>query len=185
MLKEIDKFDVNLTEYNSIGYELEVDLEYPDELHEFHNDYALAPEKLEISQNMLSKYCNNIADKYEIRIGGVNKLVPTLGNKSKYDTHYRTLQLYLLLEMKLTKVYKILKFKQSDLFKKYIGFNAEKRKNAANSFENDFFKLMNNSVFGKTMEKLRKRIVVRLVNNARDYIKELSKPKFCFTKIIQ
>ena len=74
--KEIDKFDVNSTECNSIeensskGYILEVDFEYPDELHELHNDYPLAPEKLEISHYMLSNYCSNIANKYDIKIGG-------------------------------------------------------------------------------------------------------------------
>ena len=80
---------------------LEVDLKYPSELHDLHNDYPLAPEKLEISQNMLSKYCFDIANKYGIKIGGVNKLVPNLSNKSKYVVHYRNLQLYLSLEMKL------------------------------------------------------------------------------------
>ena len=60
------------------------DLKYPSELHELHNDYPLAPEKLEISQNMLSKYCFSIANEYETKIGGVNELVPNLGNKSKY-----------------------------------------------------------------------------------------------------
>ena len=71
--------------------------------------------------------------------------------------------------MKLTKVHKILKFRQLDWFKKYINFNRNKRKNVANSFEKEFLKLMNSSVFGRTMENLRKRINVRLVNNAEDY----------------
>ena len=131
----------SVSENSSIGYTLEVDLEYPSELHDLNNDYPLAPEKIEISQNVWSKYCFDIANKYGIKIGAVNKLVPNLSNKSKYVIHYRNLQLYFSLEMKLTKVYIILKFKQSDWLKKYINL-----------------KLMNNSVFGKTMENLRKRI---------------------------
>ena len=88
--KEISDFCLSSIEENSsIGYILEVDPEYPSELHKFHNDYPLAPERLEISQNTLSKYCCNIEDKYGIKIGGVNKLVPNLGNKSKYVVHYR------------------------------------------------------------------------------------------------
>ena len=74
-------------------------------------------------------------------------------------------------------------FKQSDWLKKYIDFNTDKRKNAGNSFEKDFFKLMNNSVFGKTMEHLRKRISVKLVNNAKDYVRCISKPSFVSQKI--
>ena len=155
--KETSDFCLNsVSENSSMGYILEVDLEYPSELHELHNDYPLAPEKLEISQNMLSKYCFNIENKYGIKIGGVNKLVPNVGNKSKYVVHYRYIQLYLSLGMKLTKVHRILKLKQSDLLKKYIDFNTGKRKNAANSFEKNYFKLMNNSVFGKTMENSKK-----------------------------
>ena len=72
-----------------------------------HNDYPLATEKLQISHNFWSNYCSNIANKYGIKIGGVNKLVPNLGNKSKYVCHYRNLQLYLSLGMKLvTNIFK-------------------------------------------------------------------------------
>ena len=121
--KEIDRFDVNSIEENSsIGYVLEVDLKYPNELHDLHNDYPLAPEKLEINQNMLSNYCFYITNKYGIKIAGVNKLVPNLGNKSNLQnlsnlSNYRNLQLHLSLGMKLTKVHRILKFKQSDCLK--------------------------------------------------------------------
>ena len=97
----------SICENNSTGYIFEVDLQYPSELHDLHNDYPLAPEKLEISQNMLSKYYSNIADEYGVIIGGVNKLVPNLDNKSKCVVHYRNLQLYLSLGMKLTKVHRI------------------------------------------------------------------------------
>ena len=64
-------------------------------MHESHNDYPLAPQRLEISQNMLSKYCLSITNKYGIKNGGVNKLVPNLGSKRKHVVHYRNLQLYL------------------------------------------------------------------------------------------
>ena len=94
--KEIDKFDINSISENSLDmYILDVDLEYPDELHELHNDHPLAPEKLEISHDMQSKYCSNISNKYDIKISNVNKLVSNLGNKSKYDLHYKNLHLYL------------------------------------------------------------------------------------------
>ena len=78
-----------------------------------HNDYPLAPEKLEIS-HMLSNYYGSIANKYEIKIGRVNKLFPNLGNKSKYVLHYKNLQLHLSLGMNLACVHRILKFKQYD-----------------------------------------------------------------------
>ena len=77
---------------------------------------------------MLSKYCKKIVDKYDIKLGNVNKLISNLRNKTKYVLHYRNLQLYLFLETKLIKIHRILKFKQSNWMKKYIDFNTEKRK---------------------------------------------------------
>ena len=115
----------------------------------------------------MSKYCKKIIDKYEIKVGDVKKLIPNLGNKTNYVVHYRNLQLYLSLGMKLTKIHRMLEFKQSDWIKKYIDFNTEKRMNAINDFEKYFFRLMVNSVYGKTTENLRKRINVRLVNNKK------------------
>ena len=76
--------------------------------------------------------------------------------------------------MKLTKTHRVLEFKQSDWKKKYFDFNTEKRMNAANDFEKDFFKLLMNSVYEKTMENLRKRINVRLIYNAKDFLKYTS-----------
>ena len=104
-----------------------------------------------------------------IKIGNIKKLIPNIGSKTNYVVHYRKLQLYLSLEMKLTEIHKVLTFNQSDWMKKYIDFNTEKRMNTANDFEKDVFKLMINFVYGKTMENLRKRINVRLVNNAEDF----------------
>ena len=84
----------------------------------------------------------------------MKKLVSNLGNKSNYVVHYRYLQLCLSLGMRFTKIHRVLKFKQSDRMKKCIEFNTEERMHTANDFEKDIFKLMINSVYGKTMENL-------------------------------
>ena len=95
-LKNVDNFDVNsISGKNPISYILEVDLEYPDELHELHNNYLLAPEKFAIPYDLLSDYCKNIADKYETKVGNVKKLIPNLGNKTNYVVYYRNLQFYI------------------------------------------------------------------------------------------
>ena len=83
---------------------------------------------------MLSDYCKKIADKYEIKVGDKMKLIKNLGNKINYVVHYRNLQLYLSLGIKLTKIHRVLKFKKSYWIKKYIDFNTEKRTDATNRF---------------------------------------------------
>ena len=140
-----------------------------------HNDFPLAQKLLFLvicCQNIVAK----IADEYEIKIGHVKKLISNLGNKTNYVVYYKNLQLYLSLGMKLTKVHRVLTFNQSDWMKKYIDFSTKKRTNAANDFEKDFFKLMINSVFGKTMENLRRIINVRLPNNEKDLLKYTCRP---------
>ena len=122
------------------------------------------------------KYCKKIANKYEIKVGDVKKLIPNLDNKTNYVVHYRNLQLYLSSGMKLTKIHRVLKYKQPDWMKKYIDFNIGKRMNAANDFEKYFFKLMINSVYEKRMENLQKRINVR-------YLKYSFKDIYNFLKI--
>ena len=98
---------------------------------------------------MLSNYCTEIADKYEIKVGDVKKLIPNLSEKTNYVVHWKNLQLYLSLGIKLSKIHRVLKLKQSDWMKKYIDFNTEKGINAANHFEKDIFKLMINSFIEK------------------------------------
>ena len=91
-LKNVDGFDVNsVNEKSEIGYFLEADLEYPDELHDLHNDYPLAPEKIFVTNDMLSKYSKKIADEYDIKVGDVKKIIPNLRDKTKYVLHYRNL----------------------------------------------------------------------------------------------
>ena len=108
-LKIFDEFDVmSISKKSKIGYFFEVNLEYPDIFHEFHNNYLLAPEKITVSSDILSKYCKEIADKYETKIGNIKKLIPNLGNKTKYVLHYKNFQLYLSLGMKLTKIHDLI-----------------------------------------------------------------------------
>jgi len=135
-------------------------LEYPDELHDFHNDYPLAPENIKVNK--------------------VHKLIPNLNNKKKYVVHYRNLQLYERLGLRITKYHRGIKFKfyETRWLKKYIDKNTELRTKASNGFEKDFFKLMNNSVFGKTMENIRNRVDIRLRTSSDKASKLVVKPNF-------
>ena len=135
---------------------LEVDLEYPEELHDFHNDYPLAPERIKINK--------------------VEKLIPTLLKKEKYVLHRENLKLYLSLGLKLKWIHRGIKFREKPWMKSYIELNTDLRTKGKNDFEKDFFKLMNNSVFGKTMENIRNRVDVRLVGNREKAQKLIAKP---------
>ena len=106
--KQIDMIDLaKYKEDSEKGLILEVDLEYPKELHDLHNDYPLAAEKLKVSDDMLSEYCKKIASKFNISMGLVHKLIPTLGNKEKYVLHYRNLKLYTELGLKVSKIHRV------------------------------------------------------------------------------
>ena len=105
---------------------------------------------------MLSDFCKDIKDQYKISNSKIRKLIPTLAAKEKYFLHEANLELYLSLGLKLKTVHRVLQFRERPWLKEYIDFNTEKRKEAKNSFEKDFFKLMNNSVFGKTMAESQK-----------------------------
>ena len=143
---------------------LEVDLTYPEELHDLHNDYPLCPERVECDK-------------------GVKKLIPNLRNKNNYVVHYKTLMQYLSLGMELKKIHRGIKFIESDFLKPYIDKNTNLRTQAKNNFEKDFFKLMNNSVFGKTMENIRNRVNVKLVNTGEQFKKLTAKPNYESRKI--
>ena len=182
--KEINKKNLAAHQKdNKKGMILEVDLEYPEELHDAYNSYPLAPEHLAITEDMLSPYCKQIKEKYHMSAGEVKKLIPNLMDKTKYVLHYRNLQLYIDLGLKIKKIHRVLEFNQSPWLEQYISFNTNKRTVAKNDFEKDFFKLMNNSVFGKTMENLRKRVNVKLITDEKKLIKYSSKPTFISSKI--
>ena len=114
-LKYVDNFDVNsISNNSSMGHILKVDLEYPDVLDALHNDYLLAPESVIICCDILSDYCRRIACRYEIKVGYVMKLIPSLSNKANYVVHHRNFQFYFSLAMKLGNIHKVLKFKQPE-----------------------------------------------------------------------
>ena len=106
---------------------------------------------------MLSGYCSDIANKYETKVGGVNKLVPNLRNKDKYVVHYRNLQLYLFLGIKLSKVHRVLKFKRFNWLEEYIKFNTEKRKQSNSAYHKFFLKKADQFCVWKNNRKFKKK----------------------------
>lgn len=162
------------------GYILEVDLEYPPELHDLHNDYPLAPETMTVTEEMLGPYAKTFPD----RPKPTKKLIPNLLNKTKYVLHYENLKLYLKLGLKLTCIHRVLKFKQKAWMKEYVDFCIDMRKKATSDFEKDFWKLCVNAVFGKSMENVRNRVNIRLLDNEDAAIKAVAKPTFTSSRII-
>ena len=146
-------------EWERIPCILEVDLKYPENLHDLHNDYPLCPERVE---------CKN----------KVEKLIPNLRDKKNYVIHYKNLMQCISLGIELTKIHRGIRFVESDFMKLYIDTNTNLRTQAKNNFEKDFFKLMNNSVFGKTMENIRNRVDVKLVNTEEKLRKLVAKPNY-------
>ena len=169
------------------GYILEVDLDYPKELHDLHKDYPLAPEIMSISENMLSQVQKDIHKYYYGKDASdekSNKLVLNVMDKKKYVLHISALKFYLQHGLCLRKVHRAISFKQANFLKPFIEFNTEKRKNAKNDFEKDLFKLMNNSVYGKTMENVRKHGDYEIVNTPERFQKLVNKPLFKHRYII-
>ena len=161
---EMEKIYENRHNLNNMPCILEVDLEYPENLHDQHNDYPLCPEKVK---------CKN----------GVEKLIPNLRNKKKYVLHYKNLIQCLDMGLKIKHIHRGIKFVESEWMKPYIDKNTKLRAKAKNNFEKDFYKLMNNSVFGKTMENIRNRVDVKLVNTEEKLRKLVAKPNFRSRKI--
>ena len=150
-------FDI-LEQGGFLGYIFDVDLEYPKHLWKLHNDYPLAPEP--------------------IKVDGVEKLISHFKPKKNYVIHYKNLKQYLNMGLELKAVHRAISFEQSPWMEPYIRKNTELRKLTDNSFEKDFFKLMNNSVFGKTIENIRKRQNIFLVDNRKTALNLSKRPNF-------
>ncbi|XP_023231468.1 uncharacterized protein LOC111631454, partial [Centruroides sculpturatus] len=174
---KINALDIrNISDNNSIGYILEVDLKYPENIHNRHNCLPLAAEHINIPYDLLSNYQKTILNKLNLKYSNTNKkLIPTLFDKTNYIVHYRNLKFYLE-GLIITKIHRILAFYQSAWLKKYIFFNNKKRQESTNSFDKSFFKLMNNSFFGKTCQNVRKRINLKAATTLNQYRRYLSKP---------
>ena len=156
------------------GYIYEVDLHYLTRLHNQHDDYPLAPESLIIDRSMYSPIQSSVFPESAPQ----RKLTPNIMDKSRYVVHYRNLKLYVKLGLIITKVHRALAFKQSPWLKGYIDFDTHQRTLSYSGFLKDFFRLMNNSVFGKTQENLRKRVQVDIVTDASILRKRVAKPSF-------
>lgn len=141
------------------GYMFEVDLHIPEELHDYFNNYVPCPESISVKKDYLSEW-----QQINYKESKITKLCTTFFDKKKYVVNYRYLQLVLSLGVELKGVHRVLEFNQKPFLKEYIELNTKLRTKATTDFEKDFFKLMNNSVFGKTMENVRNRINFELVN---------------------
>jgi len=170
------------------GYIVEVDLEFPQHLHDKFKEFPPAPESLTPKLDWFSDFQKDIGEKNETikngKYNGSDKLVPHLNKHEKYSVHYRNLKFLNELGVKITKLHRVISFRQENWLKPYIDFNTEQRKQAKNEFEKDFFKLMNNSVFGKTMENVKNRMELKLTTDNERAIKWFSKihfkdSKFC------
>ena len=161
---DISKFIKDYDENSDKGYILEVDVEYPKNLHKLHSDLPFLPERMKINK--------------------CDKLVCNVRDKENYVTHILALKQALNHGLKLSKVRRVIEFTQDYWLKPYIDMNTELRKNAKNDFEKDFFKLMNNSVFGKTMENVRNHRDIRVVTTDKRRSILASEPNYHSTKCI-
>jgi hypothetical protein len=151
---------LNISDTSNKGYKFKVDLHIPEKLHDHFNNYVPCPDNITIKKNKLNEWQQENYKETKIK-----KLCCSFDDKIDYVVDYRYLKLCLSLGVELVKVKQVLEYNQEPFLKKYIELNTNLRKKAKNDFEKDFFKLMNNSVFGKTMESVRKRINFRLVDN--------------------
>ena len=161
-----EEFIKNYDEEGDIGYLFVVDVEYPKSLHNLHSNLPFLPERMEI---------NNCT-----------KLICNLYYKENYPVHVLALKQALNHGLKLTKIHRVVEFRQEywNLDKSYIDMNTDLRKDAKNDFEKDFFKLMNNSVFGKTMENVRNHRDIRVVTTYKRRSILASEPNYYSTKYI-
>ena len=166
------------------GYILECALIYSKKLHKKHRNFPLCPEKRDITPEMLSKYQRKCHRVLGTKAKTSSKLVATFGKRTKYVIHYENLKLYRRLGMKLVKVHRVLSFTQEPFLKKFIDFCTEMRQKAKSALEKNFFKLISNSCYGKTIENPTKYLNVKFVTDKKKLRQTVTDPYFHSYKII-
>ena len=162
---------------SDIGYFIEVDLIYPDNIKEKTKNFPIAPMNKKINSNKFSDYMKEIKPDTYIQ---TNKLICDWSDKKNYLVHYRMLKFYIRHGMIVDKIHNIISFRQSRWLEKYINFNTQKLNISKNDFEKDFYKLLNNAFYGKTMENVRNRLKIKFIkkDDQRDILKQQSKLTF-------
>ena len=164
-----------LTEEDSEwDYLADVEIEFPDELHDYFKDYPPAPSNEIVQKTDLSTDQVEMMGELGITsLPKVPKLIQSLQEKSGYVLHYLTLQLYIKFGVKVTHLHRVLQFRQCKWMASFVQMNNELRKKARNNFEESFYKLMINSSFGKTMESKRNRTKMSIVRNETELLQKL------------
>jgi len=183
--EEIENFDVNsISDDNSTGYILEVDLTYPPSLHHSHSSYPLCPDHMTVHESMLSPTLEQMYEYVGSKHKPHTKLISNLNDKHSYVTHYKCLKFYLSQGMQLTKIHRIISFSQSAFMRPFIDYCNSQRQNAKTDFESGLYKLLPNAFFGKSCENLRKRVNIRLVTDPKKLIAAAGKSNFKRSTII-
>lgn len=177
---DVGKFDEVLSTSNvsEVGFICEVDMYVPKELHDYMNDFPLAPTKTKIEAEKLSTYQIKILKTLNMKYKPTEKLITSLEPKSKYIIHYKNLQFYIKLGMVITKVHRILQFKQAPWMKPFIDFNTEKRAHAKSKFEENMFKLCSNAAYGRTLLNKRRYKNFKLLTDEETAASYIRKPSF-------
>jgi len=167
------------------GYILEVDLRVPNHLHEYLRDYPPAFEHCVITDDMLSPFTKNMKAEFDLKEDRSEKLIMSLRDKSKYVIHYRLLQHYMDLGVEVTKVHRVMSFHQEAWLADYIMFNSNMRTQVTSDVDRNFFKLLNNSIYGKLIENVRKRASIALFTDESSELTpaQVAKLKDCRTLI--
>ena len=162
---------------SNIGYFIEVNLTYPNNIKEKAKNFPFAPVNKKINPDKFSDYMKEIKPDTYIQ---TKKLICDWSDKKNYLVHYRMLQFYLRHGLIVDKIHNIISFRQSRWLEKYINFNTQKRNQAVNDFEKDFYKLLNNAFYGNTMENVRNRLKINFIkrDEYREIIKQQSKLTF-------